>query len=157
VRAVTRDAIPDAQLRAQLGGLPPGIDFDPTSPVAAPPLREATVALVTTAALMHPGEPWPAGTHAFRTFARDQLDDVIVGHNSTNFDRSGFIADRNVVFPIDRLIEMEAEGVIGKVAPRHLAFLGSTFELSTFKLDTGPAAAKLLLEDGVDVVLLTPV
>jgi hypothetical protein len=29
--------------------------------------------------------------------------------------------------------------------------------LSTIKLDSGPAAAALLREDGVDVVLLTPV
>ena len=147
----------DARMRAEVGGLGPGIEFEPFPLTVAPALADATVALVTTAALMHPGEPWSAGTHEFRVFSRGELDDVIVGHNSTNFDRGGFIADRNVVFPIDRLMEMEAEGTIGKVAPHHLAFLGSTFELSTFKLDTGPAAAKLLLDDGVDVVLLTPV
>ena len=147
----------DARMRTQVAGLGPGLEFDALPPVAAPPLRDATVALVTTAALMHPGEPWPAGSSDFRAFRRDELGDIIVGHNSTNFDRSGYLADRNVVFPIDRLDEMEADGTIGRVAPRHLAFLGSTFELSTFKLDTGPAAAKLLLDDGVDVVLLTPV
>jgi D-proline reductase (dithiol) PrdB len=133
------------------------VEFDPSRLAVAPQLRDATVALVTTAALMHPGQPWAPGTHEFRVFDRDELDDVIVGHNSTNFDRLGQIADRNVVFPIDRLLEMEAERTIGKVAPRHLAFLGSTLELSTFKLDTGPAAAELLRADGVDVVLLTPV
>ncbi len=147
----------DARVRAQVGGLSPGLEFDQVPLAVAPPLADATVALVTTAALMHPGEPWSAGTHEYRVFGRDELGDVIVGHNSTNFDRGGYIADRNVVFPIDRLLEMEAEGVIGGVAPRHLAFLGSTFELSTFMLDTGPAAAKLLRDDGVDVVLLTPV
>jgi D-proline reductase (dithiol) PrdB len=147
----------DARMRALVGGLGPGIEFERTPSAVAPALADATVALVTTAALMHPGEPWSAGTHEFRVFGRDELDDVIVGHNSTNFDRAGYIADRNVVFPIDRLDEMEAEGAIGRVAPRHLAFLGSTFELSTFRLDTGPAAAKLLRDDGVDVVLLTPV
>jgi D-proline reductase (dithiol) PrdB len=135
----------------------PDCEFEPVAPVAAPPLAEATVALVTTAALMVPGEPWSTGSHDFRVFGRDQLDDVIVGHNSTNFDRSGFVADRNVVFPIDRLREMEADGTIGYVAPRHFAFLGSTLTLSAFKLDTGPAAAQMLRDDGVDVVLLTPV
>ncbi len=147
----------DARLRAQVGALDPGIEFEQFPLAVAPPLADATVALVTTAALMHPGEPWSAGTHEFRVFDREELGDVIVGHNSANFDRSGYIADRNVVFPIDRLLEMEAEGTIGKVAPRHLAFLGSTFELSTFLLDTGPAAARQLRDDGVDVVLLTPV
>ena len=29
--------------------------------------------------------------------------------------------------------------------------------LTTIRLDTGPAAARLLRDDGVDVVLLTPV
>jgi hypothetical protein len=29
--------------------------------------------------------------------------------------------------------------------------------LTTLRVDTGPAAARLLLEDDVDVVLLTPV
>ncbi len=147
----------DARMRQQVGGLPPGVDFEPAALATAPPLSQATVALVTTAALMHPGEPWPAGSHGYRVFARDEMDGLIVGHNSTNFDRAGYIADRNVVFPIDRLDEMAADGVIGRVAPRHLSFLGSTFELSTFRLDTGPAAAQLLRDDGVDVVLLTPV
>jgi D-proline reductase (dithiol) PrdB len=147
----------DAPMRAQVGGLGPGIEFEPVPPVRAPALADATVALVTTAALMHPGEPWSGGTHEFRAFTREELDDVIVGHNSSNFDRGGYIADRNVVFPIDRLEEMEADGTIGRVAPRHLSFLGSTFDLSAFKLDTGPAAAKVLSDDGVDVVLLTPV
>lgn len=147
----------DSAIRSQLGGIPPDVEFDPPTAAKAPPLAEATVALVTTAALAHRHEPWQVNSHEFRTFATDELDDVIIGHNSTNFDRAGFVADRNVVFPIDRLAEMEAEGAIGRIAPRHLAFLGSTFELSTFKLDTGPAAAKLLLDDGVDVVLLTPV
>jgi hypothetical protein len=64
----------DARMRAQVGGLAPGVDFAPAPRVAAPPLAQATVALVTTAALMHPGEPWPAGSHDFRYFSRDELD-----------------------------------------------------------------------------------
>ena len=36
-----------------------------------------------------PGRAVGGGTHEFRVFTRDELDDVIVGHNSTNFDRSG--------------------------------------------------------------------
>jgi hypothetical protein len=31
------------------------------------------------------------------------------------------------------------------------------YTLETIRLDTGPAAARVLLDDGVDVVLLTPV
>ena len=79
-------------------------------------------------------------------------------HLSPNFDRSGIIADLNVAFPVERLEELAKEGVIGAVAPRHLSFMGALDEtMTTLRQDTGPAAAKLLREDGVNVVVLTPV
>jgi len=146
----------DRDMRARVGSLPVGVDFPPVDLIAAPPLGEATVAIVTTAALAHPGEPWEDQTHEYRLFDRDD-DDLLMAHNSTNFDRSGFALDRNVVYPIDRLREMEAEGAIGRLAPRHASFIGSTFELSTFLLDTGPRLGAELRRDGVDVALLTPV
>jgi D-proline reductase (dithiol) PrdB len=146
----------DSDMRSAVGSVPPGLDFPPVDLVSAPPLAEATVALVTTAALARPGEPWKDQTHDYRLFDRE-AEGLIMAHNSTNLDRSGFALDRNVAFPIDRLVEMEAEGVIGKVAPRHASFIGSTFELSTFLFDTGPRLAAELRGDGVDVVLLTPV
>ena len=83
---------------------------------------------------------------------------LVLGHWSPNFDRSGFTMDLNVVFPIDRLEELAAAGVIGDVAPRHLAFAGNQpDDVATIRMDSGPAAAQELLADGVDVVLLTPV
>jgi D-proline reductase (dithiol) PrdB len=89
----------------------------------------------------------------------DERRDLRLAHASSNFDRSGFVADLNVVYPIDRLHEMAADGRIGSVASRHLSFMGAQPDhvLETLRLDTGPAAAQLLREDGVDVVLLTPV
>jgi D-proline reductase (dithiol) PrdB len=146
----------DSDLRARVGQVPPGIDLPPVELVEAPPLEEATIAVVTTAALAHPGDPWADQTHEYRLFGREDQG-LLLAHNSTNFDRSGFALDRNVVYPIDRLLEMEAEGVIGRVAPHHASFIGSTFELSTFLLDTGPRLAAELRGDGVDVALLTPV
>ena len=146
----------DAALRARVGAIPPGLDFPPIALAAAPPLAQATVAIVTTAALAHPGEPWADQTHEYRLFPRDD-DQLLLAHNSTNFDRSGFALDRNVVYPIDRLIELERAGSLGRVAPRHASFIGSTFELGTFLLDTGPRLASELRRDGVDVALLTPV
>ena len=115
----------DAALRARVGDVPPGIDFPPVALVAAPPLARATVAIVTTAALAHPGEPWADQTHAYRLFDRGD-DSLLIAHNSTNFDRSGFALDRNVVYPIDRLAELERAGRLGRVAPRHASFIGST-------------------------------
>lgn len=146
----------DSNLRARVGEIPPGLELPPVELVAAAPLSRSTVAIVTTAALAHPGDPWADQSHDYRLFDRDD-DQLLLAHNSTNFDRSGFALDRNVVYPIDRLRELEREGVIGRVAPRHASFIGSTFELGTFLLDTGPRLAAELRRDGVDVALLTPV
>ena len=39
--------------------------------------------------------------------------DYLVGHWSPNFDASGVALDLNVVFPLDRLDELAAQGRIG--------------------------------------------
>ena len=121
-------------------------------------LPEARVAIVTSAALHRPDQDRfaPADT-SFR--ALDRADrDLVLGHWSPNFDHSGFQLDLNVVYPIDRLEELAAEGAIGDVAPRHFAFAGNQPEtVSEVRLDTGPACAVELLADAVDVVVLTPV
>jgi hypothetical protein len=66
-------------------------------------------------------------------------------------------SDLNVVFPIDRLLELEARGEIGSVSDVHISVAGNQFDLSGIRLDGGPAAAALLNKHEVDVVLLTPV
>ena len=145
-------------MRAMVNDIPVP-QFDSTPFTVSPPLAEATVAIVTTAGLFGAGqEPWAAGgDQSFRVL--DAADrDLSLGHWSPNFDRVGLVADLNVAYPADRLEEMAAEGVIGAVAPHHLSFMGAQDEtMTTIRVDTGPAAAKVLRDDGVDVVLLTPV
>jgi D-proline reductase (dithiol) PrdB len=149
----------DAQLRAMYDKVPVPV-FETTAFTPPPPLREATVAIVTTAGLRHPDQPdwgYRTGDQSFRVLD-DANHDVVLSHTSHNFDRTGFVADLNVVFPTDRLHEMAAQGVIRGVSPRHIAFVGNLDEtLATIRLDTGPAAARLLRDQGVNVVLLTPV
>ncbi|MEM7078623.1 MAG: glycine/sarcosine/betaine reductase selenoprotein B family protein [Pseudomonadota bacterium] len=121
------------------------------------PLREATVAIVTSASLHHSDDADfdPVDT-GFRVLERERRD-ILVGHWSPNFDASGVSADLNVVYPIDRLEELAADGTIGAVADIHLAVAGNQFDLSGIRMDGGPAGAALLLQHEVDVVLLTPV
>lgn len=123
-----------------------------------PPLHQATVAVVTTAGLHAPDQPaWQDQEQSFRVIDRRQRA-LRIGHRSANWDRSGFVDDVNVVLPLDRLEEYADEGVIGAVAPRHLSFMGAVRgTLATLRMDSGPAAATLLTDDDVDVVLLTPV
>jgi D-proline reductase (dithiol) PrdB len=146
----------DDAMRAMVADVPVP-EFATTAFTSPPPLADATVAIITTAGLMRPGEPlWREGDDGYRVFEREERA-LLSGHQSTNWDRSGLSVDLNVVYPIDRLTEMAAEGVIGAVAPRHLSFTGPLIELSTLIVDSGPAAARVLLDDAVDVVLLTPV
>ena len=56
--------------------------------------------------------------------------DLMTGHWSPNFDTIGFAADMNVVFPLDRLLELADDGVIGTVAEEHLSYAGNQFDLS---------------------------
>jgi D-proline reductase (dithiol) PrdB len=131
--------------------------FDTIAFTTPPPLSAATVAIVTSASLHHPDDQdfAPADT-GYRVLSSTRRD-YVMGHWSPNFDTTGFAIDINTVFPIDRLDELAARGVIGSVASEHLAYAGNQFDLSAVRLDSGPAGAKRLRQQGVDVVLLTPV
>jgi D-proline reductase (dithiol) PrdB len=148
---------PDDVMRAYAASLP-APEFDTPAWVTPPSLADATVAIVTTAALHRTGDDRFTGSDtSYRVVERDARD-LVLGHWSPNFDRVGFAIDLDVVFPIDRLEELARAGVIGGVAPRHLAFAGNQEDTVTkVRLDSGPHAAQQLRADGVDVVLLTPV
>lgn len=122
------------------------------------PLAESRVAIVTTAGLYIDGEAgWSGGDQTYRVLPAESRE-VRLGHQSANFDRTGFLLDVNVAYPVDRLAELRDSGVVGSLGPRNLSFMGAqTGTLETIRLDSGPAAAALLRADGVDVVLLTPV
>ncbi len=143
----------------ELGQHLPVPEFETTAfTTPAKPLSESTVAVVTSAALHRQGEDGfgPADT-GFKEIDRADRD-LVLGHWSPNFDRSGFQLDLNVVYPIDRLEELVADGVIGELSPTHFAFAGNQPDtVSEIRLDTGPACAQKLLSLGVDVVVLTPV
>ncbi len=132
-------------------------EFENVAFTKPPPLSEATVAIVTTAALHHhDDDPFAPADIGFRVLDAGRRD-YVLGHWSPNFDTSGFAADINTVFPIDRLDELAADGTIGAVASEHLSYAGNQFDLAGVTLDSGPAGAARLLAAGVDVVLLTPV
>ena len=147
----------DQMMRAHSATLP-APEFPDPAWVTPKPLAECTVAIVTSAALYATGdEGFTAGDTTYRFIDRDRRD-LVLGHWSPNFDTAAVKMDLNVVYPIDRLEELAASGVIGAVAPRHLSFAGNQpDDVATIRLDTGPAAAAALRHDGVDVVLLTPV
>jgi D-proline reductase (dithiol) PrdB len=122
-----------------------------------PELSKATVAIVSTASLHHEDQDDFAPADIGYRVLKSQKRDYQTGHWSPNFDSVGFAADFNTVIPLDRLDELESEGKIGKVSDVHLSYAGNQFDLSGIRMDSGPAGAKFLKEQGVDIALLTPV
>ena len=147
----------DQAMRAHSGSLPVPV-FDEPAFVTPAPLARSTVAIVTSAALyVSDDEAFSATDTGYRMIPSERRD-LVLGHWSPNFDRAAVALDLNVVYPIDRLEELAARGVIGGVAPRHVSFAGNQpDDVSTIRLDSGPRAAAELRADGVDVVILTPV
>jgi hypothetical protein len=133
-------------------------EFTQTAWTNSPALKDAKVAIVTSAALYPEGtDPFFRGDASYRVLDGAERK-FILGHWSPNFDRSAFAIDYNVVYPVDRLEEFVADGTIGAIAPRHYSFAGNQpDDVATVRLDSGPACAAALKADGVDVVLLTPV
>ena len=125
-------------------------------------LKECRIALVTTAGVhLRSQTPYDMedneGDPTFREIpSRVQSENLMITHNY--YDHKDADQDINVVIPIERLREFEAEGVIGGVAPRHFSFMGHIVgrHVGTLTSSTGPEVAKRLKEDRVDAVFLTP-
>lgn len=147
----------DATIRANVGGIP-APDLTPTATRLTKPLSECRVAICTTAGFRESGDVKLWVDTSFTVIPGDARD-LQLSHFSPNFDRSGLTADLNVAYPADRLDELAAAGTIGSVASAHISFMGAqqNASLAVMIQDSGPAAAQVLLDDGVDVVIFTPV
>ena len=134
-------------------------DFNGHPWVNAPPLKQCRLAIITTSGIHREGDtPFSDGDAAaeFRVIPGNvRGDQLVMSHLSINFDRTGFQQDMNVVFPIDRVKELVAEGTLGGVADFHYAFMGAA-PIPLLK-PRAQEIAGLLKKDGVNAVLLSPV
>ena len=132
-------------------------DFGDTPWVNPKPLNECRIALISTAGLHRREDPsFTLGAGDYRIIPDDyDMNDLVMGHLSTNFDRSGFYQDVNTSFPIDRLRELAEEGVVSSVASRHFSFMGAT--PPTVMEPVARDLANVLKGDNVDAVVLVPV
>mgnify|MGYP000004615838 FL=1 len=131
--------------------------FDSTPFTKPPPLKELRLALVSTAGLHPRGDrPFGMGDGDYRLIPRNTpANELVMSHISTNFDRTCYQQDLNVVFPLDRLNDLVQQGKIESVAEYHYSFMGAT---EPEKME--PAIATLsavMKKDGINAVLLVPV
>ena len=120
------------------------------------PLKDMTVAIATAAGVHLKSDKTfnLAGDTSYRVIPGDaDSKDLMVSHGG--YDNSDVNKDINCMFPIDRLKELAEEGFIKEVAPKHVGFMGGGGDVQVFKEKTGPEIAEILLNEGVDAVLLT--
>ena len=138
------------QLRWRVGRLE-GIPWTPLKR----PLAEATVALVATGGVhLCSDKPFVLKSDAtFRAIPRAATsDDLCITHE--HYDRRDAARDLNLIFPLQRLLELEAEGIVGHVADIHYGF-GFTDNPHELLLP-GHKVGTMLAQAGVDLVLLVP-
>lgn len=126
--------------------------------VDGPKLSQRRIAIVTTAGLHLGGEAsFELRDTGYRVLpGKTPSEQIMMSHTSVNFDRSGFQQDLNVVFPIDRLRELEEAGEIGSVADFHYSLMGAGWEPHEIE-ETAHQIAGLLKEDSVNAAILVPV
>jgi len=133
----------------------------PWTPVTKP-LSASKVAIVTTAGVhLKSQQPFDMvdkmGDPSYRELpASTPAEDYTITHDY--YDHSDAGRDLNIVFPIDRLKEMQEAGVIGSLASVNYGFMGHIDGPYIERLirDVAPQVAKKLKLAGVDVALLTP-
>ena len=150
-------------MKAWAGRQEPGeIPFTPLKK----PLRECTVALISTAGIARNNDrpfdqegerrnPW-WGDPSFRRIPLGTSEkDVRIYH--LHVDPKFGEEDLDVVLPMRRLAELASEGVVGRPAPTHYSFMGYILDTTELMATSAPAIAASLHEEQVDAVALVPV
>ena len=136
----------------------PAPSFDTNPWANAPALEKGRLTIITTAGLHTRNDrPFQIDPNDFyRVIPGDvQANDLVMSHLAASFDRSGYQRDWNVVFPLDRLREMVAEGIIDSLASFHYS-VSSVHTKEEFDAPMREIA-RLLKKDNVNAVLLLPV
>lgn len=120
-------------------------------------LSQAKVAFVTTSGVhLRSDKPFNVkGDHTFRMIpGAADVNEITITHD--HYDHKDADEDLNCVFPLEMLQQMQKEGRIGSVAPRHYGLMGYIPRTDLLRNETAPEIARQLKEDGVDLVLLSP-
>lgn len=136
----------------------------PWAPLAKP-VEESTVALISSAGLAlksdqpfdQEGErqnPW-WGDPSYRVLPRTvRGKDVKLYH--LHIASRLVEQDLNTLFPLQRLLELEACGEVGSAAAHHYSYMGYILQPRTLLEQSVPAMIRQMRHDGVNAVVLVP-
>jgi D-proline reductase (dithiol) PrdB len=136
----------------------------PWAPLSKP-LEESTVAVVSSAGLAlktdlpfdQEGErlnPW-WGDPSYRIIPRTATAEEVKLYHLHIHPRVAE-QDLNTILPLQRLLELEERGEIGRSSARHYSFMGYILQPEVLLRDSTPAMIRQMKRDEVDVVLLVP-
>lgn len=133
-------------------------DDAPPFSVPAKPMREWRVALIGS------GGIYVRGQRAFH-FQDDptfrvvptgvDISELRVTHFAYDLDDAR--SDPNAVFPIERLRDLAADGVIGSLTDEHYGFVGGLYSVRKCRDELAPALVERVVAHEADVALLVPV
>ena len=122
---------------------------------------EQTFALITSGGLYLKDRQPPFdtvsihGDTSFREIPKSvRQQDLGIAH--AHYDHTLAEQDINVIFPIQRFLELENEGIIGKVAETHYSF-SYVNDVVTLVTETVPRVISRIVAEGVDILFLVPV
>ena len=124
-------------------------------------LHEASIALVTSAGISQPGQPPMDGPNIEGDYTIRLLDiatptsELRIWH--THFDVAAAEQDINVVYPIDRLKELAANGTIGSVASPAVSYMGYFSNVFRIRDEVAPMIVEAVQRSCADAALLVPV
>jgi D-proline reductase (dithiol) PrdB len=123
-------------------------------------LSKSRISIVTAAgAHLREQEPFniadELGDLTYRLIAPDaESSQLMVTHH--HYDHTDADEDINVVFPLDALRDLEAEGFVGGLAAKHVGYMGYTMQLKAMYEGTAPQIANEIDRGGrADAVILT--
>ena len=140
-------------------------DEIPWAPVRKP-LAESRISVVSTAGLNMKGDtPFDMETErkrpswgdpTWRRLTRDVGVETIEA-NHLHIETRHLLADLDVCFPVPLLRELEAEGVVGEVAPSHYSIMGFQGPDLRRLEPSCVAIADAMVAEEVDIALFVPV
>ena len=137
---------------------PPPPNFEP--PRLTPlrkPISDSTIGIFTSAGVQLANDKPLGETNdlSYRLISRESpASEMVVAHKTPV--RVWAVKDINVAFPRDRLVELEAQGTIGRLATRSVSMVGSITKYTELIQETVPAIQNEFESQGVDLVFLFP-
>ncbi|MEM7252399.1 MAG: glycine/sarcosine/betaine reductase selenoprotein B family protein [Pseudomonadota bacterium] len=141
-----------AEVATRLPSVAPGAWLKPK------PLRDSTIALITTSGIHRRSDPpFRPGLAEYRLLPEDvDPADLVMTHLSANYDRSAFQQDPNVMLPLEPLRDLVQAGEVGGIAQWHYGFMGAIPNVHMLE-EIGVEVGELLARDCVDAAVLIPV